>query len=81
VRRRESTPLLEKIKTDVSITKLKLNSNNNGNNNNSSTIRKEDKLKEVKEDTPIMKYITSQVYYRQLINRKYDTDLGCSKRL
>ncbi|XP_052063828.1 protein unc-80 homolog [Mytilus californianus] len=49
-RRRESTPLLEKIKTDVSMGKMKL----------TSTWKKEEKLKEVKEDTPIMKYINSQ---------------------
>ena len=54
-RRRESTPLLEKIKTDVSMGKMKL----------TSTWKKEEKLKEVKEDTPIIKYINSQVnsYY------------------
>lgn len=50
-RRRESTPLLEKIKTDVSMGKMKL----------TSTWKKEEKLKEVKEDSPIMKYISSQV--------------------
>ncbi|GFR73733.1 Unc-80-like protein [Elysia marginata] len=49
-RRRESTPLLEKIKTDVSMTKLKLN----------STWKKDDKPKEAKEDAPIVKYLTSQ---------------------
>ncbi|XP_021380201.1 protein unc-80 homolog isoform X3 [Mizuhopecten yessoensis] len=51
-KRRESTPLLEKIKTDVSMSKLKMNS---------TTVKKEEKPKEVKEDTAIMKYITSQV--------------------
>ena len=50
-KRRESTPLLEKIKTDVSMTKLKL----------SSTWKKEEKAKEVKDDSPILKYLTSQV--------------------
>ncbi|XP_071097692.1 protein unc-80 homolog [Haliotis cracherodii] len=49
-RRRESTPLLEKIKTDVSMTKLKLN----------STWKKDDKPKEVKEEAPVVKYLTSQ---------------------
>lgn len=51
VRRRESTPLLEKIKTDVSLTKLKL----------SSTWKKDDKPKEAKEEPPIIRYLTSQV--------------------
>ena len=50
-KRRESTPLLEKIKTDVSMTKLKL----------SSTWKKEEKAREVKDDSPILKYLTSQV--------------------
>ncbi|CAG5120059.1 unnamed protein product, partial [Candidula unifasciata] len=50
VRRRESTPLLEKIKTDVSLTKLKL----------SSTWKKDDKPKEAKEEPPIIRYLTSQ---------------------
>ncbi|GFO03526.1 unc-80-like protein, partial [Plakobranchus ocellatus] len=49
-RRRESTPLLEKIKTDVSMTKLKLNSN----------WKKDDKPKEAKEDPPVVKYLVSQ---------------------
>ncbi|KAK6194683.1 hypothetical protein SNE40_000272 [Patella caerulea] len=49
-RRRESTPLLEKIKSDVSMTKLKLN----------STWKKEEKPKEIKEDPPILKYLQSQ---------------------
>ncbi|XP_061164273.1 protein unc-80 homolog isoform X1 [Saccostrea echinata] len=48
--RRESTPLLEKIKTDVSMTKLKM----------TSTWKKEDKPKEIKEDSAMIKYITSQ---------------------
>ncbi|XP_059153938.1 protein unc-80 homolog isoform X2 [Physella acuta] len=47
-RRRESTPLLEKIKTDVSLTKLKL------------STKKDEKPKEAKEDPPIIKYLTSQ---------------------
>nr|KAG5703020.1 hypothetical protein BaRGS_016181 [Batillaria attramentaria] len=49
-KRRESTPLLEKIKTDVSMTKLKLNSG----------WKKEEKIREIKDDTPILKYLTSQ---------------------
>ncbi|ESO92838.1 hypothetical protein LOTGIDRAFT_232936 [Lottia gigantea] len=49
-RRRESTPLLEKIKSDVSMTKLKLN----------STWKKEEKPKEIKEDPLIIKYLQSQ---------------------
>ncbi|KAL8568215.1 hypothetical protein ACOMHN_027738 [Nucella lapillus] len=49
-KRRESTPLLEKIKTDVSMTKLKLN----------STWKKEEKTREIKDDSPILKYLTSQ---------------------
>ncbi|XP_076436361.1 protein unc-80 homolog isoform X3 [Babylonia areolata] len=49
-KRRESTPLLEKIKTDVSMTKLKL----------SSTWKKEEKTREIKDDSPILKYLTSQ---------------------
>ncbi|XP_055887561.1 protein unc-80 homolog isoform X2 [Biomphalaria glabrata] len=49
-RRRESTPLLEKIKTDVSITKLKL------------STKKDDKPRETKEDPPILKYLTSQAH-------------------
>ncbi|KAH9525120.1 Protein unc-80 [Bulinus truncatus] len=49
-RRRESTPLLEKIKTDVSLTKLKLNT------------KKDDKPREAKEDPPIIKYLTSQAH-------------------
>lgn len=49
--RRESTPLLEKIKTDVSMTKLKM----------TSTWKKEEKPKEVKEESPMIKYIASQV--------------------
>ncbi|XP_048774238.1 protein unc-80 homolog isoform X3 [Ostrea edulis] len=48
--RRESTPLLEKIKTDVSMSKLKM----------TSTWKKEEKPKEVKEESPMIKYITSQ---------------------
>eukprot|EP00105_Crassostrea_gigas_P024973 XP_011445404.1 PREDICTED: protein unc-80 homolog isoform X2 [Crassostrea gigas] len=48
--RRESTPLLEKIKTDVSMTKLKM----------TSTWKKEEKPKEVKEESPMIKYIASQ---------------------
>lgn len=49
--RRESTPLLEKIKTDVSMTKLKMTSN----------WKKEEKPKEIKEESPMIKYIASQV--------------------
>ncbi|KAL3872189.1 hypothetical protein ACJMK2_040132 [Sinanodonta woodiana] len=49
-KRRESTPLLEKIKTDVSVVKLKMN----------NTWKKEEKTKQVKEDIPIIKYLTSQ---------------------
>lgn len=50
-KRRESTPLLEKIKTDVSMTKLKL----------SSAWKKEDKVREILEDTPLLSYLRSQV--------------------
>ncbi|WAR09253.1 UNC80-like protein [Mya arenaria] len=49
IKRRESTPLLEKIRTDVSLVKQKLTS-----------WKKEVKPKEVKEDSPMVKYITSQ---------------------
>ncbi|XP_052242651.1 protein unc-80 homolog isoform X2 [Dreissena polymorpha] len=49
IKRRESTPLLEKIRTDVSLVKQKLNG-----------WKKETKPKEAKEDLPIVKYITSQ---------------------
>ncbi|KAK3087178.1 hypothetical protein FSP39_002695 [Pinctada imbricata] len=49
-RRRESTPLLEKIKSDVSMSKLKL----------SSSWKKEEKPKEVKEESVMIKYLTSQ---------------------
>jgi hypothetical protein len=51
-KRRESTPLLEKIKNDVSMTKFKLGAN---------WSKKEEKAKEVKDDSPILKYLTSQV--------------------
>ncbi|KAJ8299881.1 hypothetical protein KUTeg_021400 [Tegillarca granosa] len=44
-KRRESTPLLEKIKSDVSISKIKLSSTT------SSSLKKEEKIKEVKEDS------------------------------
>ncbi|CAE1324419.1 UNC80 [Acanthosepion pharaonis] len=51
-RRRESTPLLEKIKSDVSISKLKLSSPH---------WKKEEKPREIKPDPlPIVKYITCQ---------------------
>ena len=50
-KRKESTPLLEKIKTDVSMTKLKLN----------SSEKKTEKPKETKEEPPIIKYLISQV--------------------
>ena len=49
-KRRESTPLLDKIKTDVTLVKQKLGNEKKG-----------DKPKEVKEELLIMKYITSQV--------------------
>ena len=49
-KRRESTPLLDKIKTDVNMVKQKVGNNKQG-----------DKPKEVKEELAIMKYITSQV--------------------
>ena len=50
-KRKESTPLLEKIKTDVSLTKLKLN----------SSEKKNEKPKDAKEEPPIIKYLSSQV--------------------
>jgi hypothetical protein len=50
IKRRESTPLLEKIKTDVSIVKQKL-----------TNWKKPEKPKEKKEDSPMVKYIISQV--------------------
>jgi len=50
IKRRESTPLLEKIRTDVSLVKQKL-----------TNWKKETKPKEVKEDPPMVKYITAQV--------------------
>lgn len=50
IKRRESTPLLEKIKTDVSLVKQKLNN-----------WKKETKPKEVKEEPQMVKYIKSQV--------------------
>ena len=59
-KRRESTPLLEKIKTDVSMTKLKLN----------STWKKEEKTKEVKDESPILKYLTSQVRSQLMCQKK-----------
>ena len=49
-KRRESTPLLDKIKSDVNLIKQKLGNDKKG-----------EKPKEVKEELPIMKYITSQV--------------------
>ena len=51
-KRRESTPLLDKIKTDVNMVKQKVGNNKQG-----------DKPKEVKEELAIMKYITSQVKF------------------
>ena len=66
-KRRESTPLLEKIKTDVSMTKLKL----------SSTWKKEEKAKEVKDDSPILKYLTSQVRSKLMCPpQKKDEEFG-----
>ncbi|KAL4233067.1 Protein unc-80 [Mactra antiquata] len=49
IKRRESTPLLEKIKTDVSLGKQKL-----------TNWKKPERPKEKKEDTPMMKYVISQ---------------------
>lgn len=49
LKRRESTPLLEKIRTDVSLVKQKL-----------SSLKKPEKAKEKKEESPMVKYITSQ---------------------
>ena len=49
-KRRESTPLLEKIKTDVTLVKQK-----------PGNLKQGEKPKEIKEELPITKYITSQV--------------------
>lgn len=60
-RRRESTPLLEKIKTDVTIAQARLAAALEG--------RKEEiKPPKPKDEPPIMKYITTQVhiYYSSL---------------